>query len=104
MSDCKHCKNYQGNCGNHPTDQCGHIVYDEWKQEPGFTSCPDFEEGLNYINIYKEAYSHIYNCWIKDWRPADKLYTGLSENIPNAVLLYLDNGDRVIYIKEERED
>lgn len=102
MSDCKTCKNYQGDCGNHTKDQFGHIIYDEYVIPVGYTSCPDYEKGRTYGDIYNKACSHICDAIVSDWRPADGIYINVKEDNSNAVILYLDNGDRVIYIEKEK--
>lgn len=60
---------------------------------------------MTYGDIRKKAGENIKQN-IEDYRPACGLYVdGMDdcEQIPNAIICWLENGDKVIYIAKENE-
>ena len=54
-----------------------------------------------YDDIYDEFLKKFPNAEVLDYRPAVKMHVPqLSENIPNAIVVWLKDGSEVIYIAE----
>ena len=55
-----------------------------------------------YEDIYKEFYDKFPNAEVEDYRPAVGLYIPqLLEAIPNAIIVWLKDGTKIIYISKE---
>ena len=56
---------------------------------------------MTYGDVYKEFCEKFPNVEINDYRPAAKMYIPqLSKVIPNAIILWLKDGSKMIYISE----
>ena len=54
-----------------------------------------------YGGIYKEFCAKFHNAEVEDYRPAAELYIPqLTVGIPNAIIVWLKDGSKVIYIAE----
>lgn len=57
-----------------------------------------------YEDIYNEFLAKFPNSKVEDYRPADPMFIyGLYEPIPNAIIVWLKDGSKVIYIAEKEE-
>lgn len=56
---------------------------------------------MTYGDIYKEFCKKFPNVKINDYRPAGKLYISqLSRSLPNAIILWLKDGSKLIYMSK----
>ena len=56
---------------------------------------------MKYEDIYNEFCYKFPLAEVKDYRPATELYVPqLSKGIPNAIIVWLKDGTKVIYIAE----
>ncbi len=54
---------------------------------------------MTYSDIYEEFCKKFPNAKVRDYRPAAKMYIPqLSRYIPNAIIVWLKDGSKVIYI------
>ena len=57
---------------------------------------------MTYGDIYKQFYDKFPNAEVDDWRPADPLFIPqLLKPIPNAILVWLKGGNKLVFISEE---
>jgi len=57
-----------------------------------------------YGDVYKEFYDRFPNAEVEDYRPAVGLYIPqLLEAIPNAIIVWLKDGSKIIYISESED-
>ena len=57
---------------------------------------------MTYEDIYKlfKSETGIDGSLIDDYRPATPLYTDLKVSIPNAIVVWIKNGGKIIYISK----
>lgn len=54
---------------------------------------------MTYGDIYKQFYDKFPNAEVSDWRPADPMFIPqLLSPIPNAILVWLKDGSKVVFI------
>lgn len=59
---------------------------------------------LKYEDIYNEFCDKFPLARVEDYRPAVELYVPqLSKGIPNAIIVWLKDGTKVIYISESED-
>lgn len=59
---------------------------------------------MTYEEIYEEFCNKFPNAEIEDYRPADLMFIPqLMRGIPNAIIVWLKDGSKVVYIAEVRE-
>jgi len=57
-----------------------------------------------YEDIYNEFRDKFPNAEVKDYRPAVEMYVPqLSKGIPNAIIVWLKDGSKVIYVSESED-
>lgn len=57
-----------------------------------------------YNDIYDEFCKKFPNAEVLDYRPAVEMYIPqLKESIPNAIVIWLNDGSTIIYIAESEE-
>ncbi len=57
-----------------------------------------------YGDIYNEFLAKFPNSKIEDYRPADPMFIPqLLRGIPNAIIVWLNDGSKVIYIAESEK-
>lgn len=62
------------------------------------------EDMMTYEDIYDEFCKKFPNIKIEDYRPAVEMYIPqLQKGIPNAIVVWLKDGSKVIYIAEKSE-
>lgn len=60
---------------------------------------------FRYVDIYNDFCKKYPNIEVKDYRPATELYIPqLSRDIPKAIIVWLRDGSKMIYIAESEED
>lgn len=60
---------------------------------------------MTYGDIYNEFCKQFPNVEVKDYRPAVEMYIPqISKAIPNAIIVWLRDGSRIIYISREETD
>ena len=58
-----------------------------------------------YGDIYEEFLEKFPEADVKDYRPAHPGYVHeLEEPIPNAIIVWLRDGSKIIYISKEEDD
>lgn len=59
---------------------------------------------MTYGDIYNEFCKKFPNVEVVDYRPVSKMFIPqLSKDIPNAIIVWLKDGSKVIYIVESEE-
>jgi len=54
---------------------------------------------MTYGDIYKQFCDKFPNAEVSDWRPADPMFIPqLLSPIPNAILVWLKDGSKVVFI------
>jgi len=71
--------------------------------------CPHEAENDNktmtYGDIYWEFCRKFTNAEVEDYRPASEMYMPqLAKDIPNAIIMWLKDGSKIIYISEREKD
>lgn len=59
---------------------------------------------MTYGDIYEEFCKKFPNAKTEDYRPADEIHIPqLARGIPNAIIVWLKDGSKIIYIAESEE-
>ena len=59
---------------------------------------------MTYNDIYNEFLKKFPNANVEDYRPADLMFIPqLLRGIPNAIIVWLKDGGKVIYISESEK-
>lgn len=57
---------------------------------------------MTYGDIFEEFCIRFPDANVEDYRPADPMFIPqLSRGIPNAIIVWLKNGSKVIYVAEK---
>ena len=60
---------------------------------------------MTYGDIYEQFCDKFPNAEVSDWRPADPMFIPqLLSPIPNAILVWLKDGSKMVYIFGELEE
>ena len=60
---------------------------------------------MTYGEIYKEFCNKFPNAEIEDYRPADPIFIPqLARGIPNAIIVWMKDGSKVIYIADSAKE